>query len=83
MTGSSRRSEAPPFTRAWLRWGRWPFRMLKLVTEQHQVSLSLHVEALGVWEKIGRVTGRQFADFARLRKLRQAFGQAEPPVLAK
>ena len=57
--------------------------MLKLVTEQHQVSLSLLVEALGILKIFGRVEGRQFADFARLRKLRQAFGQAELPVLAK
>jgi hypothetical protein len=34
-------------------------------------------------EKFGRVWGRQFAVFARLRKLWQAFGQAELPVLAK
>ena len=32
-------------------------------------------------KKNGRVWGRQFADFARLR--RQAFGQAELPMLAK
>jgi hypothetical protein len=58
----------PTFTKALLRWGRWPFRTLKLVRAQQQVSLSLPVKAPGIWKIFGRVWGRQFADFASFGK---------------